>query len=103
MSKPKISAGHSRKEKGRKRELRARRMLEECGFEVVRAAGSHGLFDLVAISSKGIRLIQVKTNRKPPPAEMEALREFKAPGCCATKEVWVFHDGTKEPVIEEIP
>ncbi|MDV2503049.1 MAG: hypothetical protein RX318_03770 [bacterium] len=102
MSEPKVSAGHPRKEKGRKRELRARKMLEACGFMVVRAAGSHGLFDLVAVSSKHIKLIQVKTNRKPPPAEMEELRAFRAPRCCATKEVWTFYDGTKEPFIEEI-
>ena len=103
-SKPKIAGGHSRKEKGRKRELRARKMLSEVGYMVIRAAGSHGLFDLVAISGTGgIRLIQVKSNRKPPPAEMEALRDFKVPTCCTSKELWVFYDGTHEPSIEVIP
>lgn len=77
-------------------------MLEACGFDVMRAAGSHGVFDLVAISPKAIRLIQVKTRDRPGPAEREALELFRAPKCCVTKEVWIFKDGTHDPVIEEI-
>jgi len=88
------------KEKGRKRELRARKMLEEAGYEVTRSSLSAGVFDLIAVSPTSVRLIQVKTNSRPRPVEREALKDFQVPACCCTKEIWVFYDGTLSPVIE---
>jgi Archaeal holliday junction resolvase (hjc). len=49
--------------KGRNKEYRVKRKLEEQGYYVIRSAGSHSFFDLVAINTekKEILLVQVKT------------------------------------------
>jgi len=91
------------KAKGSRNERRARRLLEARGFTVIRAGGSLGLFDLVAISRDGVVLAQIKTNRGPGRAEREGLREFQNLPPSARKEVWVFHDRRADPRIEVIP
>jgi len=48
------------KAKGARAERRARAMLEADGWTVIRAGGSFGPFDLVAVSRRGVRLLQVK-------------------------------------------
>ena len=67
------------KRKGTRTEHRSRDLLEADGFSVIRAAGSHGAFDLAAFRADEIRLIQVKTNRWPSRAEMQTLRAFVVP------------------------
>lgn len=65
----------------------------------LKAGGSLGVFDLVALGPAGARLVQVKSNEKPRSAERERLELFpKLPYC--SKELWVFHDRQREPVIE---
>lgn len=51
--------------KGRYYEYRVKSLLEKCGYIVFRSAGSHGLFDLIAINpnTKIILFIQVKKNK----------------------------------------
>lgn len=54
--------------------------LEDAGYLVIRAAGSHGIMDLVAFKAKwpepgSIWFIQAKTNGKMSPAEREKLYE----------------------------
>jgi hypothetical protein len=47
----------------------------------------------------GVRLVQVKSNEKPRPAERERLELFPRLAY-SSKEVWVFYDRLKEPLIE---
>lgn len=76
-------------------ERRAVRDLEAAGYVVVRAAGSLGPLDLVAIGPTGVRGIQVKRDsetRPMRPSELEAVREElrslpRPPG--VVYEVWV--------------
>ena len=87
------------KAKGARRERQARKILETAGYYVVKAGGSLGIFDLVALGPQGARLIQCKSNEKPRPAERERLELFpRLPYC--SKELWVFYDRQKEPVVE---
>lgn len=77
----------------------AKDILERAGYLVVRSAGSHGLFDLVAISPLGVRLIQVKSNYVGP-VEIESLQEFKDCPHNSTREIWLFRDGEVDPIIK---
>ncbi len=87
------------KAKGARRERQARTILETAGYFVVKAGGSLGIFDLVALGPAGARLIQVKSNEKPRPAERERLELFPHLPYCS-KELWIFHDRVREPAIE---
>ena len=62
--------------KGRRIEYKCKRELEELGYTVLRSAGSHGPFDLIAIhpAMKTILLIQVKA-RELRPSELRRLLE----------------------------
>jgi len=74
-------------------ELRVKEILEGAGFLVIRAAGSHGPFDLVAIGEKEVKLVQVKRTKKNPRGiAIRVLRELegvKAPPSVSI-EVWVW-------------
>ncbi len=48
--------------RGRRAEYKAVNDLKDAGYEVARSAGSHGLWDVVAVNSNGVRLIQVKSD-----------------------------------------
>jgi len=89
------------KRKGSRNEHRAIRILEPAGHSCTRAAASLGAFDIVAVGPAGVRLVQVKSNRWPSSAEMEAISMFAVPPGCS-KEVWIFHHYSREPVIREI-
>ncbi len=89
------------KRKGSRNEHRAIRILEAAGYYCTRAAGSLGIFDIVAISGQGVRLTQVKSNRPPCPAEREAIELFPVPQN-ATKEIWVFRDYARTPLISGV-
>ncbi|MGA2260820.1 MAG: hypothetical protein ABSH28_05220 [Acidobacteriota bacterium] len=75
--------------RGRGREYRTMDMLRKLGYYPIRAAGSHGLFDVVAIGPEHVRLIQVKFNCKPTAEERRALESFATPEN-VVKELWVF-------------
>jgi hypothetical protein len=90
------------KRKGTRNEHKAIRILENAGYSCTRAAGSLGMFDIVAISRQGIRLVQVKTNRPPGPAEREAIAEFRGIPENASKEIWIFEDYARAPIIKNI-
>lgn len=90
------------KAKGSRRERQARKILELAGYYVVKAGGSLGLFDLVALGPSGARLVQVKSNERPRPAERERLELFPH-FRYTSKEVWVFFDRQREPAIEVMP
>jgi Holliday junction resolvase len=84
--------------KGRRVEWKTRDALEAQGYAVVRAAGSHGVFDLVAIGPKDVRLLQVKANRWPGSDEMEKLRSFRCPAI-VSREVWRWDDRMPGPKV----
>lgn len=79
--------------KGRRHEYRAKEMWEKEGAFVVRAAGSKGVADLVAIKNSQAYLIQVKANQKPRRNEVEKLIETAAKcGAFAVIMVWNQHE-----------
>jgi Holliday junction resolvase len=90
------------KRKGTRNEHKAIKILEAAGYHCTRAAGSLGLFDILAISRQGIRLVQVKSNRNAGLAEREAIQEFSGIPQNASKEIWIFEDYGRVPIIKEI-
>jgi len=83
--------------KGRTREYYVMQDLEGAGYQCLRTAGSHGMWDVIAIGPHDIRLIQVKLNCKPSPAELQAIRAFRViPGIL--KQLWIFKSGQKKPI-----
>jgi Holliday junction resolvase len=89
----------NRKAKGTRNEHRAKKILEAAGYDVFRSRGSLGIVDLVAVNSSSVRFIEVKTNRVRRETK-EQMREWKNVPKYASKEIWKFVDGQKEPVIE---
>lgn len=92
-----MSNGH----RGRRAEWRSRAYLEAQGLTVVRAAGSRGAFDLVAIDGERVLLVQVKASRRgsgPAPAERERLQAFACPASC-TKLVHVWRPRARTPEV----
>ena len=89
--------------KGARRERQARDLLYARGCtEVAKSGGSLGRFDLWGLSPTRLYLVQVKANRRPARAEMDALRSLPAPPY-AQKELWVWKDRAPEPEMEVIP
>lgn len=81
----------------------AKQELIDCGFHtVVRAAGSRGVFDLVAIGENAIKLVQVKRVQSGPmpsfSEDLAVMREVQVPECCS-RELWIWHDEHKRWVI----
>lgn len=89
------------KAKGNRREAQSRQLLEQAGYNVTRAAGSLGAWDLVAIGSADVLLVQVKSNRPPRPAERAELRAFRCPRNCR-RVIHVWRDRSPFPVISEL-
>lgn len=87
--------------KGRRLEYRAKKILEAQGYTVFRTAGSHGLFDLIAIKRDWMKLVQVKANRALAKIEHKKLQAFDnyPRALLGDKEVWHFEDGKSEPHI----
>lgn len=89
------------KRKGTRTEHKARRILEAAGYTVLKAGGSLGLFDLVALGSTDVRCVQVKCNGYCSAAEREQLQLLVvAPN--VSKEIWRFKDRVKAPLIERL-
>ena len=88
--------------RGVRAEYRIKKLLEDTGYTVVRAAGSHGHCDLVAWDRLGLRLIQAKTgSARVTPTEREALKNMDRPSN-STVEVWTLRPRVREPQIERI-
>lgn len=64
------------KAKGRRQEHRSRAILEAAGYDVTRAAGSLGLFDLIGLGPKDVVAVQVKSRDWPGTSEMEQLEAY---------------------------
>jgi len=88
--------------KGARREHATMRLLEADGYVCIRAAGSHGAFDVVAFSAADVVLVQVKSNRWPGTAEMAALRAFPTPPH-TRKEAHRWRAGTRTPDVRRVP
>ena len=88
--------------KGANAEYKARRLLERLGYYVIRAAGSHGPADLVAISQTELKVIQVKCGQaRCSPLEREQLQLLPLPSI-ASREVWTFKDYARAPVVTRL-
>lgn len=87
--------------KGRAREYRTMRILEKAGFDCMRTSGSHGMFDVIAVSPNLLRLIQVKAGRNASPAERESIANYPVP-VGVSKELWFYVDGSREPIIHHM-
>ena len=100
-----MSEGRKRvnaKRKGTRNERKAIRALEAAGYHCTRAAGSLGLFDIDAIGRLSVRLIQAKTNEDARPQEREAIQMFDCIPPGATKEIWIYYDYQRKPVIRQL-
>ena len=75
--------------RGARRERVAKAVLERAGYEVIRAAGSHGRYDLVAIGNGKVKLIQVKS-RNPSRREIERYLEGEEGKFELEREIWVW-------------
>jgi hypothetical protein len=96
-----VGARVNAKRKGTRNEHRSIRLLEAAGYHVTRSGASLGVWDLVAIGSTDVALIQVKTRDWPGLAEMETLRGFPAPSN-ARKLVHRWRDRQRVPDVREL-
>ena len=87
--------------KGRKNEYRSIEILEAAGYWCTRAAASKGPVDIVGIGKTGVVLVQVKSNRWPDPAEMEALSLLPTPDNCRVI-IHRWRDRQRLPDVKEI-
>jgi Holliday junction resolvase len=89
------------KAKGSRNEHRSMKLLEAAGYRCTRNAASLGEWDIVGIGPDGFILCQVKSNRWPVEAEMEALRAFRCPlNCRRLVHRWI--DRKQIPDVREI-
>lgn len=78
-------------ERGRSYEYKTIKILEAAGYDCTRAAGSHGVWDVLGFSRWGSVVCQVKVGRGIAPAELETARDYPVPANC-TK---LIHEWTK--------
>lgn len=89
------------KQKGTRNEHRSMLRHTAAGAHCVRAGGSLGIFDFVALYADYALLVQVKTNRWPGYSELQALSEFRAPHY-GRKIVERWDDYARSPKVREI-
>ena len=89
------------KRKGSRSEYKSIRLLESLGYRCTRSAASLGEWDIVAIGSTDLVLVQCKSNCWPDAAEMEALRLFIAPSNCR-KLIHRWRDRARTPDVKEV-
>ena len=97
-----VARGKRNKRKGTRQELRTVKWLRESGYDSHRTPASKGLFDVIGIGRDELRLIQVKSNRKPGPDERGRLEAFADADRCpiyATVEIWVWKDRARYPEV----
>lgn len=88
------------KAKGTRAEHKAMRLLEAIGYSCVRAGGSLGMFDVIALGPTDIKCLQVKSGGEYcSKIERELMRECRLPANCS-REVWRFPDRSRQPLIE---
>jgi hypothetical protein len=77
------------------------RLLEAAGYACTRSGESLGAFDIVAIGSADLVLVQVKARDWPAAAEMEAMRLLPAPANLH-KLVHRWRDRQRIPDVREV-
>ena len=92
--------------RGVEKERHAMAGLEAVGYDVMRTAGSHGSYDVVAEGPTGVRLIQVKRVKEGAnwKREYEMVKEQlqKKPKITGvSREIWVWED-KKGWIIQEV-
>jgi Holliday junction resolvase len=82
--------------KGYLKELEAKRILKRKKkfHTVFRATSTHSPFDIVAISSSKILLLQVKSGKFSMKKELERLKAIKVPGS-VQKQLWYIQKSWK--------
>jgi len=85
------------KRKGTRIEYKVQELLEAVGFKCVRSAGSHGPFDIAAFHTSMNMLVQVKSNRRPSPDEIDEMRTWNVPDN-TVRAYAVWKDREKYPV-----
>ena len=92
----------SAKAKGTRGEHQRKHLLEAAGYGVFRMAGSHGLFDLIAVSPTDLLCVQLKSRDWPSSLEREQLEAFRVPVNCG-KLAHRWRNGARQPDVLEIP
>ena len=90
--------------RGRTKEWAVRDSFRDRGYKAERTAGSHGLFDVMAVNEDWVVLIQVKwskTGKGWKDANFKEFMQLKV-NRMTRKEVWVYTKGTALPAIHEI-
>jgi hypothetical protein len=91
---------------GTRAERRAGATLEAEGYQVYRAAGSLGLFDVVAVGLVDVRLVQVKTGGAR--ANGRTIRQYRAIAALVVapfvkKEIWIYRPRVRAADIRALP
>ena len=89
------------KAKGSRRERKVKKILEAKGFFCIKSGASLSEFDLICWNKEIIRFIQVKSNYYPL-KEKKRIKRFKVIPINGQKEIWVFKNYHREPIIEII-
>jgi Holliday junction resolvase len=85
--------------RGRAKEWAVCKELRARGWQAVRSAGSHGLWDIAAVSPHGMPYyIQVKYTKNGGYEDVN-LRAFRKLLVYGRKQAWIYTYGTKEPEI----
>jgi len=87
-------------DRGVEKERKAQEQLEAVGYETMRTAGSHGLFDVIGYGATGVRCIQVKRAKQDqdwrPEYEQAKEKLESLPDITGvSREVWVWVDYQK--------
>ena len=91
--------------RGRRKEYDVLRRLRAAGWHAQRTAGSHGLFDVVAIKGgQPVKLVQVKYTKRPglawADANWHSLAAFgRDSSIPADVEAWVYRFGVAAPQV----
>ena len=84
--------------RGHDTERRCAQELKELGYDVIRSAASKSVWDIIAIGSDDIRLIQCKRTKKTirsaaaPKSVLREMREAPAPSIGVNKQLWTWVD-----------
>ena len=79
------------KGKGSRREREVKKILETEGYNCTKAGASLGIFDIIAINTEHIRLIQVKSNMITK-KEIMGIKNFHNHPVNTIKEIWIKKD-----------
>lgn len=89
------------KRKGTRNEHKSMRLHSAAGAYCVRAGGSLGIFDFIALYPDYLLLVQVKSNRWPGGRELQALSAFCAPPY-GHKIIERWDDYARSPIVRGI-